>query len=286
MTSISLPIFGQGSQPAEEDGVKLEYMQMPQEMTTYAMPRVSADLNEADLRQAKNVLLELQRQLDRFPSASETIDLNSLNTDNRRFIDELLGEGEVGMVCSGNIQIQESVLAGVWRRQKLDDQNRIADDRLEVGIIPRQLSQLAFNGSEEKIATYWTVVPPGAMNAPPLLTELNAKIAEYRPGDEAHIINLSLLPQTEQDLAMLEQRLGGGSATILSRGYGNCRISATGIRYVWWVRYFNSEDNLLLNTLEVSDVPSVACASPEDIADSRDRLQEMLKVYLSPGHGQ
>ena len=48
------------------------------------------------------------------------------------------------------------------------------------------------------------------MNAPPLLAELNAKIAEYQPGGEAHIINLSLLPQTEQDLAFLEQRLGKG----------------------------------------------------------------------------
>jgi hydrogenase-1 operon protein HyaF len=37
---------------------------------------------------------------------------------------------------------------------------------------------------------------------------------------------------------------------------------------------------LILNTLEVSDMPSVACASPEDIADSCERLQEILKVYL------
>lgn len=280
MTSISLPLFGQGSQPAEEDGVKLEYMSMPQEMMTYAMPRVSSDLNAADLHQAKTVLLKLQQQLDEFPSVPDAIELNGLDADNRRFIDELLGEGEVGIVCSGNIQIQESVLAGVWRRQQLDGQNRVIDDRLEVGIIPRQLAQSAFNGAEEQIATYWTVVPPGVMNAPPLLVELNAKIAEYRPGADAHIINLSLLPQTEQDLAMLEQRLGEGSVTILSRGYGNCRISATGTRYVWWVQYFNSEDILILNTLEVSDVPAVVCASPEDIADSRERLQEMLKVYL------
>jgi hydrogenase-1 operon protein HyaF len=49
---------------------------------------------------------------------------------------------------------------------------------------------------------------------------------------------------------------------------------------VWWVQYFNSQDTLILNTLEVSDVPNVACASPEDIADSRQRLEEIMKVYL------
>jgi hydrogenase-1 operon protein HyaF len=118
------------------------------------------------------------------------------------------------------------------------------------------------------------------MNAPPLLAELNAKIAAYQAGVAPHIINLSLLPQTEQDLAFLEQRLGKGFVTILSRGYGNCRITSTGTKNVWWVQYFNSQDTLILNTLEVSDVPDVACASPEDIADSAERLQEILKVYL------
>jgi hydrogenase-1 operon protein HyaF len=45
------------------------------------------------------------------------------------------------------------------------------------------------------------------------------------------------------------------------------------------VQYFNSQDTLILNTLEVSDVPSVACASPEDIADSCQRLQDIMQVY-------
>lgn len=282
MTSISLPIFGQGSQPAEEDGVELEYLPMPEEMATYRMPRISADLNAADLTQAKAVLQQLQRDLAAFPAASKTQDLTGLDAANREFIDEMLGEGEVGMICSGkaDIRIQESVLAGVWRLQALDAEKQIMSDALETGIIPQTVTQLAFSGAASRIDTRWNTLPTGVMNALPLLAELNAKIAEYRPGDEAHIINLSLLPQTEQDLLFLDQRLGKGNVTILSRGYGNCRISATATRYVWWVRYFNSQDTLILNTLEVSDVPNVACASPEDIADSRQRLQEIMKVYL------
>jgi hydrogenase-1 operon protein HyaF len=93
------------------------------------------------------------------------------------------------------------------------------------------------------------------------------------------VINLTLLPQTEQDLAFLDRLLGAGSVTILSRGYGNCRITSTATRYVWWVQYFNSQDANILNTLEVTDVPAVACAAPEDIADSALRLGEILEVY-------
>ncbi|MBF6648912.1 hydrogenase expression/formation protein [Methylobacter sp. BlB1] len=282
MNSISLPIFGPGSQPAEEGGIELDYLQMPQEMATYSMPRFSMDLNPADLELAKNILRQLEQDLAVFPLVSEPIDLTTLDQPNRQFINELLGEGEVSLICSGerNIRIQESALAGVWRLQQLDARQQIVADTVEIGIIPRQIIQSAFNGAASRIDTGWTALPPGVMNAPPLLAELNAKIAGYRPGGEAHIINLSLLPQTEQDLAFLEQRLGRGSVTILSRGYGNCRITATGTRFVWWVQYFNSQDTLILNTLEVSDVPSVACASPEDIEDSRERLQEILKVYL------
>ena len=282
MTSHYLPIFGQGSQPAEEDGVELEYLPMPEEMAIYRMPEISSDLNVAVLTQAKAFLSQLQQALADFPSVSAPMDLISLDSTNRQFIDEMLGEGEVSMIYSGQpvIRIQESVLAGVWRQQSLNPDKKIISDALEVGIVPQAITRLAFSDAAQCIDTQWDVLPSGVMNAPPLLAELNAKIADYQPDDEAHIINLSLLPQTEEDLVFLESRLGKGRVTILSRGYGNCRISSTNTQYVWWVQYFNSQDTLILNTLEVSAVPNVACASPEDIADSRQRLEEIMKVYL------
>ena len=282
MTSQYLPIFGQGSQPAEEDGVELEYLPMPDEMAIYRMPEISSDLNVAVLTQAKVFLSQLQQALADFPSVSAPMDLISLDSTNRQFIDEMLGEGEVSMIYSAQpvIRIQESVLAGVWRQQSLNPDKKIISDSLEVGIVPQAITRLAFSNAAQCIDTQWDVLPSGVMNAPPLLAELNAKIADYQPDDEAHIINLSLLPQTEEDLVFLESRLGKGRVTILSRGYGNCRISSTNTQYVWWVQYFNSQDTLILNTLEVSAVPNVACASPEDIADSRQRLEEIMKVYL------
>jgi hydrogenase-1 operon protein HyaF len=282
MNSIYLPIIGQGSQPAEQDGAELDYLQMPEEMSVYRMPEVSVDLNGTDLAQAKQVLLRLEQDLFAYPAAAKVNDLTNLDTVNRQFIDEVLGEGEVSIICSGKtrFRIQESVLAGVWRLQQLNEQNQVINDGLQVAIIPDLLIQSAFTDAASQIDTHWATLPEGIMNAPPILAELNAKIAGYKTGTEAHSINLSLLPQTDQDLVFLEQRLGGGVVTILSRGYGNCRISATGTKSVWWVQYFNSQDALILNTLEVSDVPAVACASPEDIADSAQRLQEILKVYL------
>jgi hydrogenase-1 operon protein HyaF len=106
-----------------------------------------------------------------------------------------------------------------------------------------------------------------------------AEVAERVAGHaaEPHIINLSLLPFGPEDAAWLDQCLGRGRVTLLSRGYGNCRITATGVARVWWVQYFNSQDALILNTLEITDVPEVARAAAEDLEDSAERLSEVLE---------
>ena len=121
--------------------------------------------------------------------------------------------------------------------------------------------------------------PQGVMNARPILAEIQEQVDQYRPGATAHVINLTLLPLTVEDRDFLDQTLGRGPVSILSRGYGDCRINSTGVPYVWWVRYYNSTGTLILNTLEVVDIPLVARAAQEDFQDSSQRLQDMLEPY-------
>ena len=66
--------------------------------------------------------------------------------------------------------------------------------------------------------------------------------------------------------------------TILSRGYGNCRITATALPFVWRVQFFNSMDALILDTFEVTTMPEVAVAAPEDLSDSGARIVEVLEA--------
>jgi hydrogenase-1 operon protein HyaF len=35
----------------------------------------------------------------------------------------------------------------------------------------------------------------------------------------------------------------------------------------------------ILNTLEVTDIPAVACAAPEDLADTAERLSSIIEPY-------
>ena len=237
-----------------------------------------------NLTSAKQRLAQLATRLDSYgvdANAMLPIDLIELDAANRELVDQVLGEGEVSILFDGEVRarIQESVLAGVWRVRYTDADGQVTRDSIEVGEIPALVADRAFAGAASRVDQQIDELPQGVLNAPPLLTEVNDKAACLGEDVANHVINLTLLPQTEQDLAFLSERLGKGSVTVLSRGYGNCRISSTGTRNVWWVQYFNSQDRNILNTLEITAVPEVACAAPEDIRDSASRLHEILEVY-------
>jgi len=100
-------------------------------------------------------------------------------------------------------------------------------------------------------------------------------------GGAPHSINLTLLPLSEQELEFIDERLGRGPVDILSRAYGKCEVISTDTAGIWWVRYYNSMGVLILNTLEVVDVPVVVKAAAEDLADSAERLKEILEPYWS-----
>ncbi len=276
------PISGPGTQPAELDGAELDILQLPSGMDTYIAPPLPEPEEVQGLDAGLALLHQLGEQLSAYKTgvSQPAVVLNDLDPRNRALVDQVLGEGEVSIVIEGaeHRRIQESVLAGVWRIQQTNSDGLLLDDRIEVGPIPQQVVQTAFAEAKNKVELV-SPLPPGVLNSPPLFSEINDQVHNWKAGKTSHVINLTLLPQTEEDLGFLQQQLGAGKVSILSRGYGNCRISSSGTRNVWWVQYFNSQDRNILNTLEITDVPGVACAAPEDIADSAVRLDEILEIY-------
>lgn len=281
MTGTNPAMVGPGTQPAEDDGAVLEYMEMPKNMRTYSAPALPEPEETQGIERALAILAEVRLAAAEVAAgqAARCFDITSLDATNREFIDQVLGDGEVSIVAGATVMAQESVLAGLWRVHETDITGTLKRDLIEVGAFPSAVLALAQAATLAGMRAHRGALPPGVLNAPALVTELDDKIAAFGPGVAAHVINLTLLPQTEEDVAFLDERLGPGSVTILSRGYGNCRITSTGTRNAWWVRYFNSRDAIVLNTIEVTDVPSVACAAEEDLADSAQRLGEILEVY-------
>jgi hydrogenase-1 operon protein HyaF len=81
-------------------------------------------------------------------------------------------------------------------------------------------------------------------------------------------------------MEVLQSTLGAGPVSLTSRGYGTCRVVATGALNVWSVQFYNAMDTIILDTLEIVDVPQVAAAAEEDFRDSSDRLREIEEAYF------
>ncbi len=279
--NIPVRVIGPGSQPGDPDGGALNYINLPSDMSTYRPPAAPDPDTLRESAGAREAMRWLREALGRYAKGCEPLllDLTALDQGNRELVNQILGEGEVSVSYRGRAtaRTQESVLAGVWRTLYVDTDDRVVCDVLEVADAPHVAE--SSEGRDRVIDTAADGVPADVVNALPLLVELDAQCAEYLRTGRTHVINLTLLPLTDADREFLELRLGQGPVEVLSRSYGKCQIVSTATPNVWWVRYYNSMGVMILNTLEVVDVPAVIRAAPEDLADSASRLEAILEPY-------
>ncbi len=280
---IPVRVAGPGSQPGSGDGDAITYMDMPSDMSTFVAPVMPEPEDVLLMDGAREAMGWLSSALDNYEAGGKPVlaDLSALDEESRDVVNQILGEGEVSIVCDGQVRArtQESVLAGVWRTFFFDRDDRVVCDLLEVADIPKVVGFAAGSTATVDVAAEGVDAEPA--NALPILVELQSHHEGYTNGGAPHSINLTLLPLSEAELEFIDQRLGRGPIDILSRAYGKCEVISTGTAGIWWVRYYNSMGVLILNTLEVVDVPNVVKAAPEDLADSAERLKEILEPYWS-----
>ena len=281
MTRKDFPIpvvsIGPGSQ--DEGDEELSYLEMPREMSTFQMPPLP---EPGELRGAKEAQAALrwlhEATRDWAPGVpNRSFDAAVLGGTDRVLVDQILGEGEVSVIVSGatETRAQESVFTGVWRVRTLAPDGSVASDRIEVGPVPSIVLEAARRAASSEVPAI--EAPAEAVGARPILEEVAHQAAARREGDPAHVINLSLLPMSPADAAHLGAVLAAGPVRILSRGYGSCRVTSTVVRDTWWVQYVNGYGNPMVDSIEITDVPEVAVASAEDVAESASRIHEALQ---------
>ena len=276
MRAVSIPI--RSLMPESDDAV--DYMPMPREMSTFEMPRVPEPGARADVAGAHDVLATFLHHFGHWLAQGgepPALDLAGLAPETLRVLNETLGEGEVAaIVDTGHeIRVQESVFSGVWREQHFDAGGALVHDYLLAAPIPQVVGKLAHDGGAPRLREL--PLPAGAMNVPALVHELQDAMDRCTADVPARVINLTLLPLSPEDIVHIDRVLDGGAVVILSRGFGNCRISSTAARHVWRVQYFNNMQTLILNTIEVVAMPEVAVAAREDLLESHERLAELVQ---------
>lgn len=215
--------------------------------------------------------------LRRYPQTREgyLVPVDALSPAAVKVLDETLGEGEVSLEVGGRhrYEARETVLPGLWRVTTKDGA-QVVSRHLEVGDVPSVVR------AAEETATHADIhignPPEGAMNALPVLAELRHRSQAWQPGQPNHVLSFTLLPMNEADMAYLEQQVGHGPVRGQSKGFSTCKVELTAVRHVWAVQHFNAMDRLVLDTLEVGDVPEALRAAGHDFEDSADRLAEWL----------
>jgi hydrogenase-1 operon protein HyaF len=284
---IPVVAIGPGTQAVDEP---LDFMPFPGRMDTFVAPPHPQVADPAVARAARTLLEDALARARRFDFGGDQLlelDFGTLPPDVLRYVNEALGAGEVAAIIrpapesarrlgAAEIRIQETAFPAFWRVLHLRGDGSVVRDLFEVGDMPHLVAESALAASRSGVAPRPRA--DGVMNAPPILAEVAAASARYAAGGEGHIVNFTLLPVSPEDMQCLVDSLGVGPATILSRGYGACRITSTLLRHVWWVQYFNSMNQMILNTLEVARVPEVALAARDDFEASLARLAEWVET--------
>ncbi len=278
MKPFTIPVvgIGPGSQPAEDPPQLLD---MPRDISGFVMPQVPETGDRERFAEARDVIRQLVEAVSNESATQSTVrlELTDLARPTIDLLNQMLLEGEVSALLTsprGTVKIQETNFAGVWRLLHYSAGGELVHDFIEACPVPDAILRFAEESSLEQVDA--PPAPAGVMNSPSVLVELQEQAARYRPGDTPHVINLTLLPLSPQDLAHLDASVPVGPVAILTRGYGKCRVSSTTRRHVWRVQYFNNMNTLILNTFEVVDIPEVTKAAPEDLEDSLERLRELL----------
>jgi hydrogenase-1 operon protein HyaF len=278
MKTLSIPVrvVGAGSQSEDEDA--LQYLDMPRGMNTFRMPQVPTEVDGDALVAARALLAEFVALLDAWdPTVAmcgPRLAVAGLSDAAVTIVNQMLGEGEVSAQVTGAARIQESVFTGIWRVCELDGSGTLSRDWIEAGPLPGIAIDAAHAAAQVRPTP--AALPQGAMNSPALVNEIADRMRRRRPGSPAHVINLTLFPLSPEDHQVLEHAFPVGPVAMISRGFGNCRITSTLARDVWRVQYFNNMNTLILNTIEIIDVPEFAIAAADDLIDSRARLADLV----------
>lgn len=210
--------------------------------------------------------------------------VDHLPDDQQQILFDALGQGEVSVIIEGadgegEAQIMETVLPGAWVGRATTEGGQIAAAWVEVGDAPRALREVALARPRPDLPIDALTAPRGAMNVMSILAEVRDRSTNWTPGTPNHVMNFTLFPMTPADSAFLANVLGEAGTRISSGGYGAARVVMTGVRHVWAVQYLNGLGNVILDTLEIGDLPDAVVASAEDFEDSAGRLSDMLEAY-------
>ncbi len=115
-----------------------------------------------------------------------------------------------------------------------------------------------------------------ASNAQALLRELENHLQRLIETGETARIDLGTLPLNPADFELLEQVLGHGEVIASVESMGVSEISDTAIPGIWRIEYYNSEEALVAEYIEVTRCPELLLTPMEEMQESPSLLRAAI----------
>lgn len=109
-----------------------------------------------------------------------------------------------------------------------------------------------------------------------VLSEVHTLLKRFAETGESGAVDLRGLPLTAADRDQLEELLGRGEVRCTLSLMGRSEVWETAFPGVWWVRHLGAEDTVSSEILEITNVPDILLAHPEDITAAAIRLESRL----------
>jgi HupH hydrogenase expression protein, C-terminal conserved region len=114
--------------------------------------------------------------------------------------------------------------------------------------------------------------PPLTGMADSVLSEIADRLQVFALTGETSAIDLRSLPMSDADRSELESQLGHGEVEIKLHAAGISDIWETSFAGVWWVRHFGGDERIAAEEINITSVPDILRAHPDDARAAAARL--------------
>jgi hydrogenase-1 operon protein HyaF len=122
-------------------------------------------------------------------------------------------------------------------------------------------------------------------NADPILHEIRSLLKDLVTSGKSASIDLRSLPLLPSDYEKLKEVLGQGEVSATVDAMGLTQARETAVHGVWWVTHYNSDETIIAEFIEVTDMPEILRTHPADARAGLDLLQSRLTPATETGKG-
>jgi len=114
-------------------------------------------------------------------------------------------------------------------------------------------------------------------NTLPLLHEIRHALQRFIDTGEPTIIDLRAIPLTTAEEEQLETLLGKGEVDCQLEALGRSHVRETAIPGVWLISHYNSEEELMAKSIEITTIPSILPSDTEAMREGLATIATLLE---------